>query len=200
MKRLILMSLSLLAGAASAQTYDFDVVFNPLFEGGTVVGAPINTITGSFTYANGAVTSFNVPDPPFTEPQGTAPTQFTVLQTAPNAQAMDLNFFDLEGAPSLAAAGSNVWTFGFEANGLGTANANIDSAYFYHDGHSEVSCGPDYTLYTCSVKTLTEVAPEMNAGSAASTLTLLFGSLAVMRGRRRDSHSRNGLNDSLVLL
>jgi hypothetical protein len=181
MKHLILALL--LSASAHAQTYNIDIAFNgpgqSLFE----------TFTGSFTYANGQVTASTIADPPWAEPLGTAPTQFSVFQSLPSGQSTYLNFIDLEGAPTLAAAGSNVWTFGFDVAGLGTNSATIGDASFYHSGPSPISCGPDYEVYSCSVATLTmtsaraAAAPEI--GLEWAPLILLFGTLATARGRRR---------------
>jgi hypothetical protein len=191
MKRLAL--LALLSSAAHAQTYNVDIAFN----GVGPPGAPalLNTFTGSFTYANGAITSIAIPDPPWSDP-GAPATQFTVAEVNPWAGPSpytSLSFFDLEGAPSLAVAGSNVWTFDIQVYGLGTSTPTIGDAGFYHSGPSEISCGPDYDVYSCSVKTIGAAAVDAKApelSPQAETSVLLLGILLLLKGPIRLAAAR----------
>lgn len=180
-----LAALLLLCTAAHAQTYDVDVAFN----GAGAPGAPalLETFTGSFTYANGQISAINILDPPWSDP-GVPATQFNVVQVSSDAQATYLNFLDLEGAPSMAAAGSNVWTFGLQVYGLGTDSATIGDASFYHAGPAPIACGADYGLYSCSVKTLSVSAPEITP--LAAPLVLLLGALALLRAQTKKSASK----------
>jgi hypothetical protein len=96
---------------------------------------------------------------------------------------------DLEGAASLQAAGSYVWTLQYYTSGTAITGALLDV-----DGQMGASCGtvpgwspPPYSgpSYSCagSVVDPPTKAPELGT-SAGIALTLLLGCVAILKGRR----------------
>jgi hypothetical protein len=196
MKRPIFMALSLLAGVANAQTYDVDIVMQMAYEPAPIV------LDGSFTYTSGQITNINFIDPGV--PTGEPSSVFTVGQVGPGNA---VKLIDIEGAPVYNPASSEVWTLQLLTNQPLGGAVDVTGVIFDHGGPQPDECDrgaiglPPNNVIGCSkmsMRVAPTAAPEIAPSAAA--LALLFGSLAVMRGRRRDSHSRNGLKDCFVVL
>jgi hypothetical protein len=95
---------------------------------------------------------------------------------------------DLEGAPSLQAAGSEVWTLQYYTTGT-----VITGALLNIDGQMGASCGsvpgwsppPGVPSYNCtgSVVDPPTKAPEMDMLVAITSVTLLLGCVAILKGK-----------------
>jgi hypothetical protein len=192
-----MMALALAAGpmAAQAQTYNLDIIMSG------IQGIPSTTFAGSFNFNAGGTcfgstaycpagttpdfTHVHIGDPLSIDPPGGALafTQViggggslsfndTYLGTAPNSSfAYWLNFTINSplGGPATSIGLNNIEF---------TTSPNVTGIW---------SCGGPNVLptagVTCPTATLTK-APEIDPASAASGLTLLLGSLMVLRGRR----------------
>jgi len=175
MKKIFTLLALLLASTAGAQTFSFDIAFDGC---GGLCGQVVD-LTGSFTDRHGVISNISIVDPGWGAPD----TAFTVAQTQKNG----ISFFDLEGASSLSAAGSNVWILDL---GFDTANPNkhteLTDVTYWHGGSGGMSCGPDYIAYECSTMTISEArtarAPEI--GPNAEGFVLALGLLLLIKGRR----------------
>jgi hypothetical protein len=111
----------------------------------------------------------------------------TLLEGGPQGGEL----IDLEGAPSLQAAGSEIFTLNYTVSGT-----KIVDAFYDIDGQFGPTCGPEYTRppgggveSACSgsitpvAKTM--AAPELDGSHALGALTLLAAGVLVLKGRPR---------------
>jgi hypothetical protein len=187
---------------AQAQTYNIDIVMS---QKGV---APWDFI-GSFTF-NPQGTGYC--SPPFCAAGVTADfSNITIANNAPvglgtaftavMGSATSLSFVDFEGGPATADS-SEVFLLSFDISkltALGGSSKVIDISNVAYSTSPNGSSG----LYACanggvsgmlkcpttSLTLAATKAPEINSPAAAGALTLLFGILAVARGRRRASSS-----------
>jgi len=176
---------------AHAQTYDLDITMTG------VEGLPSTTFFGSFTFNSHGTcsTSFGCPSgstPDLTHVKISDPLSggaFTGLSYAYSAGTGELNFTDFLGNPITS---SSVYTLQFSIDaplGGSAKNIGLNDIAFSTDQNvtGTWSCGGPTQLPTegvgCSVTSLTR-APEIDPASAAGGLSLLLGSLMVLRGRR----------------
>ncbi len=156
-KRLLangLLAIGLFAGAAHAQNIVYDFT---LYLAGLGAGGPWQ---GSFDYFSGTITNFT----------------FQGEQWQTLSQGDTLSFQD--------AAGSILTTSLYTPLGGQSASAH-DFVYNFPGGGYMGWCGSaqcDQPVTFTAEKAVS--APELDSGSMASALTLLFGGLAVLRGRR----------------
>jgi hypothetical protein len=188
-----LMALTLAAAPISAQvqTYDLDIVMKG------IQGIPTTTFEGSFTFNPAGTCSSNFScaagtTPEFTKVSISDPLSggaFTGIDYGYSSGLGSLNFTDALGGSLLS---STVYQLQFNTNaplGGPARSIGLNSIAFYTEPNvtGAWSCGgPERSPnggVTCPVATLTK-APEIDPASAASGLTLLLGSLLVVRGRR----------------
>jgi len=180
-------------GMSHAQTYDVDI---------TMTGVKPGTITfeGSFTF-NSAGNGFCSPPfcgtgvtPDFSNIKISDPllgTDFTAVSgVSQGSKGGTLTLVDFEGEKP-SADSSEVFTlnfsFGYPLGGKATSQSLSDVRLQTIDNVSGIyACGQTdhVTCPTASLKLAPASAPEIDPASAACGLVLLFGSLAVMRGRR----------------
>jgi hypothetical protein len=198
------LSATLASMAVHAQTYDLDIVMSQK-------GVPSFDFVGSFTFNPKGTGYCSAPfcaagvTPDFTNINigNTAPVGAGTSFSAVTGSATSLNFVDFEGGAA-SAGSSQIWQLSFNISSLtalGSSSKVIDiSNVIYNtssNGTGLYSCanGGVSGTFKCPTTTLTLVptppakAPEINPASAASGLTLLFGILAVARGRRRFSQA-----------
>jgi hypothetical protein len=122
---------------------------------------------GSFSFASLASPLF----PNASEVSGSeqGESYFAFETASPNSLFTSSSSIDITGNPAYSVAGTPL--FGHGSTGTGDFVVNVDG----------VQSVIDY-----NIKSIT-AAPEMDPASVASALTLLFGGLAVLRGRRRES-------------
>jgi hypothetical protein len=94
---------------------------------------------------------------------------FAFETASPNSLFTSTSSFEITGNPAYSAAGTPL--FGHGSSGTGDIIVTVDG----------VQSVVDY-----NIKSIT-AAPEMDPASVTSALTLLFGGLAVLRGRRPES-------------
>jgi hypothetical protein len=185
--------------AAQAQTYDLSITMTG------IGGATPTTFAGSFNFnpagtagcsaafcAPGAIPEFtnvNINNPLSIDPPGGR-----LAFTDASGGNTYINFADTYlGTPGQSSF-VNTLSFTIDTSLGSSANTiGLDNIEFSTDGNSTgtYSCGGSSVLaslgVTCSQATLkvdTLKAPELDPTSAFSALTLLLGSLAVLRGRR----------------
>ena len=180
-KWMITLALAAAPLAALAQTYDIDITMTG-FEGNA---APVSFM-GSFTYnAHGTcdgTTFFCSPGTAdFSNVNISDPSFINVPLTTMTGAGGELIFYGSNGG----ASGPEL-IVGINAPlGGSTTNIGVSDATFAIFGQDTQSCGqldPQGTVVACSTVTLTQ-APEMDLAPAAGSLTLLLGSLLVLRGR-----------------
>jgi hypothetical protein len=181
------------AAVAQAQTYDLDITMKG------VEAAPI-TFSGTFTFNSSGTGFCSAPfcgtgvTPDFSNIHINDPilgTAFTAVQGgSQGTNGGSVVFTDFLGnAPS--ADSSEVYTLGFNfASALGGSSKNIALSNITLQESLNVTgifaCGTTQGV-SCPTATLTiapAAAPEIDPASAMGGFALLFGSLAVMRGRR----------------
>jgi hypothetical protein len=145
---------------------------NPLgsayVEPGPVFASTANV--GSFNFASLASPLFPNASEVTGSDQGA---DYFAFETAsPNSQFSSSSSFEVTGNPAYSAAGTPL--FGQGSTGTGDIVINVNG----------VQSVIDYNIKSIAA------APEMDPASVTSALTLLFGGLAVLRGRRRDSEFR----------
>lgn len=145
-------------GVTNLYGYQFDLTYNPsVLSGVSVSEGPLLASGGNSTYfVPGTIDNVG----------GTvAATADTILSAVPG----------VSGSGELAV-------FTFDAIGAGTSTLGIQNELLIDSGFNPIAdttTGGSVTV-TSGVATV----PEINAASAASALTLLLGSIAVVRGRR----------------
>jgi hypothetical protein len=187
-----LMALVLAAGpmVAQAQTYNLDITMKG------IQGIPSTTFAGSFTFNAGGtcfgsaaycptgttpeLTHVNISDPLSLDPPG-GPFAFTQAFGGGKSLSFSDTYF---GTPPTS---SFVFFLNFTIDApLGGAATSIGLNNISFDTSSNVtgiwSCGGTPGV-TCPTATLTK-APEIDPASAVGGLTLLLGSVIVLRGRR----------------
>jgi hypothetical protein len=182
------------AAMAQAQTYDLDITMTG------VEAAPI-TFSGSFTYNSSGTGFCSAPfcgtgvTPDFSNIHINDPilgTAFTAVQGgSQGSSGGTLTLTDFLGSPP-SAGSSEVYTLGFSfASPLGGSSKNIGLSNITLEESLNVTgifeCGTTsgVSCPTASLKIAPAAAPEIDPASAVGGFALLFGSLAVMRGRRR---------------
>jgi hypothetical protein len=192
------LAVGLLVGpvAAHAQTYDLDIAMMP-HQGSTPI-----IFTGSFKFNSGGTcfgsaafcpggstpdfTNVKISDPLSIDSPGRAFAFTDVTGGVGGLTFLDTYF-------GTAGKSSSVYALEFSINAPlgGTATTiGLNNVLFTTDFNvtGTLSCGGPDRLpnggVTCTTAALTK-APEIDAISAASALTLLLGGLTVLRGRRK---------------
>jgi hypothetical protein len=188
------------APAAFGQTVGFDLSGGSTFTVGQVVDLTVdandlpNGLTGGSLdlQFNSAVlnlqsVTFNPGFDVYSgDANGTPPVQ--IDNTAGTANGLDF-FAALN--PSLSGNSIDIATFQFVAEGTGTSGLalGVDSVFgpFYDGNLDQINPGIDFNFVagqTVSVSSTVTAAPEIDPAMAMSALSLLLGSLMILRGRR----------------
>jgi hypothetical protein len=152
-----------ISGAADLYGYQFDLSFDP-----KVISA-VSSSEGSFLAAGGST--------------------FFIPGTSDNVGGVVAATADTLLSPVAGATGSGTLAvFKFEALGAGISSIGISGAQLLDSDFNSI----DSQSISGSVTVAPRVAsaPELDPASTASGLSLLLGSLAVMRGRRRRGSTR----------
>jgi hypothetical protein len=189
------------APLAFGQTVGFDLTGGNAFTVGEVVDLTIdandlpNGLTGGSLdlQFNSAVlnlqsVTFNAGFDVFSgDTNGTPPVQ--IDNTAGTANGLDF-FAALN--PSLTGNSIDIATFQFVAEGTGTSGLTlgVDPTYgpFFDGNLDQINPGTDFNFVagqTVSVSSGVTAAPEINPSAAMCALSLLLGSLMVLRGRQK---------------
>lgn len=176
--------------AAHAQTYDIDITM-------TGIQAAPTTFTGSFTFnssATGACSAaFCAPGltPEFTNVKIGDPISGGAFTDVVAGQS-SLSFYDTYFG--VAGQSSFVYSLSFSLNSLltsGKSTIGINNVVFQAAPNvtgiyaCNVTRNVACTTTTLSLAPKAAAAPEMDSASAAAGLALLFGGIAVLRGKRR---------------
>jgi len=146
------------SGVTDLYGYQLDLAFNP-----------------------GVLSAVSVAEGPFLASGGN-PTTFLPGTIDNVGGTVALNADAINGPVSGVSGSGELLAFTFDAIGTGTSSLAIQNEILNDSGFNIIPDKPVGSMVTVSAGVAS--APEIDSASAVSALTLLFGSVVVLRGRR----------------